>query len=623
MQHKRPPERQNKTPSIAQLAGSAIGGADAQSLAKEIEHTEYNARPAHTEPASTAPANGVNPFTLVEELRGIITAPKWTPTERNAFAYLRMYAPAVDGDWRPMNVSICDLAKRLGISDKTARDTLTKFEDAGLVSIHIARTAIDNAGNRISAKAMNLKAGDKWQVDTTIAIAAKLPDALPALAHSDNQRRTRKANTERQREFAEIKAKLNSLLSSATCPHCGEAGHLHGEISATCGACGTHIDAGELADMIASEADSDDVEIISTMTSGKFLPDIDYEGEKFSTMTTEALSGGRAPSVLALPDLTDDAILTQADTLRWFAAQAGNNFTHCEKRGKAVKEVGWPDNPHTLEEAQAHLAKGGNAGWSSSEMPLLDVDFGAASFVSSFPNRPPVSFRRDAWPDRCKVVVRCSDPENLKSAKWKLSPEDRKPVLEILAKRAQGVIAGTHQSGATICLWTGEILTMSAAEIQAHCIAWLDATYPASQYPNASWRTATQLSASSVAIAKPAGDQLKSAIVWWCQQSQNVAAVDALVKNRAKGKYVAVRAERTPSTRVTGEFAGRRTWRDYGSNETLDDFEIYCRLNGIDKRAHKWQIVNQWREAQGLRPLNLQQSAHQHFKPTPRIEPQL
>jgi hypothetical protein len=102
---------------------------------------------------------------------------------------------------------------------------------------------------------------------------------------------------------------------------------------------------------------------------------------------------------------------------------------------------------------------------------------------------------------------------------------------------------------------------------------------------------------------------LRDAIAWWIEQPTNQAEVDRLLGACPKrGQYNSIRADdRTPSTRRTDTRDGyhKRTWRDYGTSETLDDYELWCRLTDTNKRTHKWEVVNQWRAAQGLRPLEL------------------
>ena len=44
----------------------------------------------------------------------------------------------------------------------------------------------------------------------------------------------------------------------------------------------------------------------------------------------------------------------------------------------------------------------------------------------------------------------------------------------------------------------------------------------------------------------------------------------------------------------------KQTWRDYGAGETLDGFELYVRLSGLDKGRVVFEAVQDWREAQEL-----------------------
>lgn len=613
----------------------------------------------------------------LSELTRIITASHWPANARTVIANLFLLAaPAEHGsEWRKLDMRLKDFAKIVGVNERTCSETLKQVPD--IADVHVERIAVDRFGVEIPANALNFKDGDKWVSTTTLAIVAKLPDELPALGRSKNQERACEASASSRREFAEIKTKLDNLLSGVACPHCNEVGQLHGEINATCGACGSILDESELALLVDGEEmpakpESEKFSVSDeaterrlklrklqgietpTVVDDDFVPEREagvsispklksfqdtFSGtEKFSVSGEKAPSAGHTASVLSdanlklasdassnetleLPSLADDAILTGDETLAWFENHGGDHFTHCEKRGKRPFEAGWPDNLHTLEEAQAHLAHGGNVGWEGSgELVQLDTDFNAASFVQSFAQRPPIVFRRDACPERCKVVVKVSDPENLKSVKHKLSSEDRKPVFEVLASRHQGVIAGVHESGATICLWTGDIPTMSAAEIEAHYTRWLDETYPADKYPNASWRAkkfntpkpnqqpAVIESANAHEVNKLSYSiQIEQAIAWFnCDpKNQDAAMSFAQQAFNGRGNYIALRPDdKTPSAYLFsndafidyGEFANGAG----GRNGVTDVFELHCMKHPEkQKRQHVFEVVNAWRASIG------------------------
>jgi Zn-finger nucleic acid-binding protein len=611
-----PPDK-GTTSALVSEAGADV--VCVQSLSQEIEQADCNPHPRISGPASTIAGADVNALALVKDLRRIITETRWTPAERIAFATLVLAADKTDGNWRPIEMPACKLAEQIGISDRSTRDALAKFEAEGLVSRHVERIPMNRYGEQIPTKAVNVRNGDIWRTETTIAVAAKLPDALPALAESSNQKRARETASAARREFAETKTTLDNLLSGLACPHCGEVGHLHGEISATCNACGVHIDAGELAELIDGETMPTEPAKFSTPDNNgnrqSFPHTVSYPA-KFST-PDEALSiRGEAQPVFD--------VLTGEATIRYLAG-LGAAFSLAD--GKAgvnlrsddgMDELNYLDAPVTAETAIAHLKRGGTVGMLPEHSPgfvVIDDDMSAGDFIRKHGAvaMGPRIWRANA-PDRIKLIVLCPDAGD--SMTFESADKSRR--IEIISKRKHAIIAGTHESGAAIeCEVAHEIPLIEWSRLIEIARDWTGT--PASQHNT----RAHPLSASSAATTRLTSDQVKPAIVWWCQQPQNIAAVDALVKTRAKGKYTAVRPERTPSTRITGEYGGRRTWRDYGSSETLDDYEIYCRLSGIDKRTHKWEIVNEWRTAQGMAPLNLHSSAHEHFKRTPQAEAQL
>lgn len=193
----------------------------------------------------------MNATTLLDELRKIITETRWSPAERIAFATLLLSAESAGDHWRVVdNMTAKKLADMTGISERSAQDILPRLRDAGIVDYAPETAAVNRMGEPIPTKSASRARGDRFiKTPYVISIPAQIT-TLPALSESANTTKARESSQDRRREFAEMKVKLDNLLSVAACPHCGEVGHLHGEIIATCTSCGSKVDERELAELI-------------------------------------------------------------------------------------------------------------------------------------------------------------------------------------------------------------------------------------------------------------------------------------------------------------------------------------------------------------------------------------
>ena len=192
--------------------------------------------------------------------------------------------------------------------------------------------------------------------------------------------------------------------------------------------------------------------------------------------------------------------LTGADTLAWFAKRgakfckvsAHNSTGGSPGKKPIVKD--WPNKPEDLATITPHL-KRGNVGLlcgdHSNGLILLDVDKEAQAFLSQFPylaTAPAVI--RDNAPDKIKIVVRIKDgaPRGRKffadkepidtketTEEEKTKTDDKEPsILEVLSQSNQGVIAGTHTTGATLKLINANnpIPIYTKTELDDLCYVW-------------------------------------------------------------------------------------------------------------------------------------------------------
>ena len=134
--------------------------------------------------------------------------------------------------------------------------------------------------------------------------------------------------------------------------------------------------------------------------------------------------------------------------------------TH-EATGKEPKIGGWQHKPATLADAHKHAKRGGNVGLLGGHggLILVDIDHDRAGALELWPElAQTVEVYRDTAPDRAKFILHIdgSLPASIK---------DHTSGTEILAAGSQGVIFGTHHTGAPILHRGASILTVTADQV--------------------------------------------------------------------------------------------------------------------------------------------------------------
>lgn len=160
--------------------------------------------------------------------------------------------------------------------------------------------------------------------------------------------------------------------------------------------------------------------------------------------------------------------MTTEDSLTMLA-DAGATFTLCSHHGKAPIDADWPNHGHNLAEAIGHYRVGLNVGLLCGEpsagLIALDCDQRADEFAKRYPAlRSWCVWRRNA-PTRAKFLVRCTG-----AASRCLAGN-----FEVLSTGRNAVLAGTHESGASIQI---ALRTPAPAELDADELAsvWRDWT---------------------------------------------------------------------------------------------------------------------------------------------------
>lgn len=133
----------------------------------------------------------------------------------------------------------------------------------------------------------------------------------------------------------------------------------------------------------------------------------------------------------------------------WLEAQGGRfcKVTAWNDPGDSPgkKPIGndWQKKPLTWAQVKPHVTNGGNVGLIcgqySGGLILLDIDDDLPGFLSSFPQFEDYPRIERGHPNKGKFIIRLTD-EYTGQKKFKKSPQDKHPYLEVLATGNQGVI---------------------------------------------------------------------------------------------------------------------------------------------------------------------------------------
>lgn len=543
------------------------------------------------------------------------------------------------------DLTINELIYLTGYSKPVICDILQAFESIGFIKRDKSHPVVNRYGTPIERADMTPEHGDHYmtQTDTTLFLD-QIPANIPLWPESKRQARDK----ERAKQYRGKVEKLTKELADVTeklrviaCPICGAKGYWH----LKCGACQAEWDA-QTGDMIKQGVyDMPDNVLIDAVTpevktlnprpevnslnlsiTGKesLLAESSTEGgdsgAAYPTSATEPLepahnplsSTGDARSGADRPPLSASTALDQAESLEVepldfipevlsgaeaveFLADLGAQFCAVEPRSKRARnprddwggELNYLDAPLSGDAAKLCLARQDNVGMlgGRGNLALLDVDSEFGDLITRYDKVVMLPrIVRDNARDRAKLLIVLAEG-NVHTREWK--GDKRK--LELLALGNMGVVAGTHESGAEIRLLTGKLEVFTLAQLEAMARQWTGTTNQVTPTVRAAL------------AARPQGSLLRDAIAWWNCDRSNQARVDELLRHcKRSGKYVSIRPDDgSPSTLAsTDPYSERvkRTYRDFGSKQTYDDFELYCLLANEDKRTYKWQIVEQYKQ---------------------------
>jgi len=161
------------------------------------------------------------------------------------------------------------------------------------------------------------------------------------------------------------------------------------------------------------------------------------------------------------------------DALRTLA-DAGAVFTLCYPKSKRPIGDAWQEQPHSYQEAAAHLQRGGNvgllAGALSAWLIAIDLDKRAKDFAERHPHVKGWCTWRPNAPDRAKFIVRVEGARNRK---------DHRAGLEVISF-GNAIVAGKHKTGAAVKLaCRGPVPVLTVAEVGAIFEEWTGTPYDA------------------------------------------------------------------------------------------------------------------------------------------------
>ena len=543
--------------------------------------------------AQAAEARAQTAERQVSDVWRIINRAQWRHAERNIYAAVILRGnKETEGNGPAVLDGASDAWANIA-GRGTVNATLKALKDAKLLNRPTTRTPVKGRDGET-----------RWQTDSVIFAPLQAPETLPeTLAPGAN--RTRSKALAKSARNAQRRAER--IIAGLECPHC----HKVGTLGIVCKGCGCVVEPVKgSAEPAECQTLAHSVYIGQTLTSGEDVNDAGAGGDVAATLAGDGWPKPTTPPVIeppigqtltseaggaadALVHLAGDA-LAGAEAVEYLA-RAGAAFTFAAAGGKKAVEAGWPDKPHGLRDALAHLKRGGNVGILSGAggLAVIDLDEHAGEFLRAHPHlaAAPLVFRRDA-PERVKIVIRLEGEAGEHFA----AGDDARRKVEYLASRHHGIIAGTHASGAVLEVRPGEMPTMTGEAARAICVAWADVRPPIIEPPVRTPAKTPATASSTTGSGRASAAEMRAlwaeAIAWANADADIRGIVDGwLAKLPRDGKYYSIRPDdRTPSAKWGDCDGQRRIMRDFGRvskrDAAMDDFELWTRIthNG-DKGA--------------------------------------
>lgn len=517
----------------------------------------------------------------IHEVKTVLTCDDktWKLADRVTYAVLHLDAtPDISGDAKPSKYTAVTLARAINVSENTTRNALQRMHEAGVLDYRCFTAPVNRYGEPLAKGVRINKAnGDRFSNNSVTTLPAS-----PIIKPLDETATQAKAKA-RAKETRDELARLREKLATLECPVCHEIGHLQ----ITCGNCGCHL----VETVETSNYDVSTNEPVNTPETSKI--DACIEATSKTDVSRIGTEKGIEVELPPAQELPPAEFIDALDT----HSLGGARFILAN--GKMNCDTGAP----TLVKAAAALAamddgKSIKLATGTGGLIAIDIDKGLDEFLKLCSNiaNAPMIYRANA-PGRAKFIVSCDDAQ-------RTARENETAKIEILTNATSGaVIAGMHPSGAPYrCKWNGlYIPVLKWREI----INLVDTFIP----PETIKATGTGETSTLSSVPKnktnysvTGGGDVKRAIEWFNQQPANQAAIYTAIKNLrhdTKGKAFALRAgDKTPSVVERDSCNGGPTWRDFGSSQTFDVFEMSLHLGiiGKSKRQAIAVLMHEWRQ---------------------------
>ena len=586
----------------------------------------------------------------------ILHAAQWTVTQR--LVALDVFVSAShrpDSQHRVLDTesSATAIALRLGVSARSVSDALHALDAVGVITWR-KECRPDSASNRygesIPINRASRERGDfiSWQHTSIVSmpVDVAIPESLP---ESTNVVRARRRSVSERQRVAQMQAELQALVAARECPSCGAHGALQATISATCGACGTMLNADEIDAMLSTPAMPEYVDTTPTPTPNvKSFQDSAFpHSENFSDKEENALKEESENLAIPVPQLADaehenfsraeldgDDVpqLAALDALDEISNEPGaehENFSRGADGDESDDELDDVPVPAELTGGDSitylasvgvelfgrlHVLNGKKAGCGKDFLDVAVDEGQAIAHIERSANR-----LVGILPEHCSFdvldvdaglsdfmktfphaaswcrVIRSNAPERakfiirVKGDKLRHSTRelsDKARKIEVMGVRHSGVIAGVHPSGVPYVLIPGEIPELDADDVARIFDAFIPPMVPMVR--------STPMNRSS--SPSTSGSAAKRAIQFWLANPANIAQTLALIERRPhSGKHFALRDnDSTPSAMLVSADAVH----DYGTDTHYDLFDVYVILTGTNKRAAIHEAYMQMKASQ-------------------------
>ena len=529
----------------------------------------------------------MNPSLYAEQMSKVYAQKNWNSSQKIIYGYLLSINQSEDNSLVLPPITLENIGEHIGSHPQTVGNVINALQEAGLVDHETITTFTDKNGIPLRGRKYNptkdkVKKISVW--NKTI-----IPDILPQLQETKQTQKKRNYQARITSEWRKDSAKVKQYESGLICPNCGKAGHMEIAISAKCNCCNQWVRGRQLDELVRqSEENQYNVELSQHTENCHRDVELSHHDENFSKNKSEVLSDSTydistsyctepllstvpsSPSLLLLSERVscDKADVTEGkESVERFAATFGAQqaYTICKGYTKKPQGLEWTQKPRTLEEAVREVEQN-NIGVLPEYSSVLgvDIDRHLTYFLQKYPQLQKYSIvYRENDLERGKIIVPVSDMMP------KFSLDDKIEFglkIEIIGSGGHFVIAGTHESGASIkILWGTEDKVLTCQQVASIAHEYIPATIERkipSKLPLASeMRPVSQ---------QNGGDMPK----WMIFENYALLHKDAIIEFLGGNidRFSIRPDDKTPSVIRSTKGFERDTWRDFGDHTEHEEY---------------------------------------------------